>query len=135
MTGVAVPSPGSVIFHFTFLVSLHSVGGLACGATPFWSGPRHCGQFCSAEADAARKVGMPSHSAEASKPDKSKSGKQRGVFGTPIGAVDEPSFMLSLTLTFYSWLQVNGLWRERSPTLNAAQTPGLLPVLAIKKYH
>jgi len=52
MTGVAVPTPGILTFHLTFLVSFHSVGGSAWGATPFWRGPRHCGQFCSAEAEA-----------------------------------------------------------------------------------
>ena len=45
MMGVAWPLPGIFTFHLTLLVSLHVVGGLANGATPFWSGPRHCGQF------------------------------------------------------------------------------------------
>jgi hypothetical protein len=45
MTGVDVPLPGSATFHFTFDDSLHVVGGLASGATPLASGPRHCGQF------------------------------------------------------------------------------------------
>ena len=52
MTGVAVPAPGILTFHLTFLVSLHSVGGSAWGATPLWRGPRHCGQFCSAKDEA-----------------------------------------------------------------------------------
>ena len=42
--GVEVPNPGVLIFHFTFLVSLHCDGGSASGATPVASGPRHCGQ-------------------------------------------------------------------------------------------
>src|SRR5688572_17808011 len=45
MIGVAWPSPGILIFHLMFSVSLHLVGGLALGATPFWSGPRHWGQL------------------------------------------------------------------------------------------
>ena len=39
--GVAVLSPGILIFHLTFLVSSHSSGGLAVGATPVAAGPRH----------------------------------------------------------------------------------------------
>jgi hypothetical protein len=31
-------------FHRTFFDSLHSIGGLAWGATPFIIGPRHWGQ-------------------------------------------------------------------------------------------
>ena len=52
--GVADPRPGSFTFHFTLLVSLHFVGGFADGATPFASGPRHCGQFASGEAASER---------------------------------------------------------------------------------
>src|SRR6185436_16392345 len=48
-SGVDVPSPGIFAFHFTWLLSLHVVGGLASGATPEASGPRHCGQFSPAE--------------------------------------------------------------------------------------
>jgi hypothetical protein len=44
MMGVEVPLPGIRTFHFTFFVSLHSTGGLAPGAMPLASGPRHCGQ-------------------------------------------------------------------------------------------
>src|SRR5580658_3216514 len=43
--GEAEPSPGSFTFHLMLLVSLQVVGGLASGATPVASGPRHCGQF------------------------------------------------------------------------------------------
>src|SRR5437870_7550984 len=50
MIGVAVPSPGILTFHFRLLVSLQVMGGLAAGATPLWRGPRHWGQFWSAEA-------------------------------------------------------------------------------------
>ena len=46
--GVECPSPGRSVFHRTFLVSLHSTGGLAYGATPVPKGPRHCGQKRSA---------------------------------------------------------------------------------------
>jgi hypothetical protein len=42
--GVEVPKPGIFIFHFTFSVSLHAVGGFAPAAVPFASGPRHRGQ-------------------------------------------------------------------------------------------
>src|SRR6185436_20257990 len=49
MMGVDVPYPGSFSFHFTLLSSLHEVGGSAFGATPVAVGPRHCGQFWSAE--------------------------------------------------------------------------------------
>src|SRR5260370_32877724 len=45
MIGVALPVPGILTFHLTLLVSLQVVGGSAEGATPVWSGPRHCGQF------------------------------------------------------------------------------------------
>src|SRR2546421_148566 len=47
MIGVDAPSPGICTFQRTLLVSLHFSGGSACGATPFSSGPRHCGQFSS----------------------------------------------------------------------------------------
>src|SRR5262245_41639026 len=47
MIGVAEPLPGIFTFHFTLLVSLQVTGGDASGAVPFWSGPRHCGQFLS----------------------------------------------------------------------------------------
>src|SRR5687767_13088940 len=50
MMGVEVPKPGIFVFHLRLFVSVQAVGGLACGATPLPSGPRHCGQFCSAEA-------------------------------------------------------------------------------------
>jgi hypothetical protein len=52
MMGVARPPPGIFTFHLTLFVSLQVVGGLASGATPFWSGPRHCGQFSFGEGDA-----------------------------------------------------------------------------------
>src|ERR1043166_2296249 len=39
MIGVLVPSPGILVFHFTFFVSLHSVGGSPV-PTPFCDGPR-----------------------------------------------------------------------------------------------
>src|SRR5690242_3869360 len=52
-TGVAEPLPGIRTFHFTFFVSVHSTGGFARGATPLASGPRHWGQYCSAEDEAA----------------------------------------------------------------------------------
>src|SRR3989442_2118412 len=42
--GVECPLPGSAAFQRMFLVSLHSTGGLALGATQVPSGPRHCGQ-------------------------------------------------------------------------------------------
>ena len=45
MMGVPEPLPGSFVFHLTFLVSLHSIGGLPAGATPVESGPRHSGQL------------------------------------------------------------------------------------------
>src|SRR5438128_2400283 len=48
MMGVAEPPPGILTFHLTLLVSLHVTGGLASGATPLASGPRHWGQFASA---------------------------------------------------------------------------------------
>src|SRR5262245_17384152 len=51
MTGVAEPLPGIFTFHLTWLVSLQVVGGLAKGATPLASGPRHCGQFWRAGLD------------------------------------------------------------------------------------
>ena len=52
-TGVDVPLPGTFAFHFTFLVSLHSIGGSPVGETPLVDGPRHAGQFCSGEDAAA----------------------------------------------------------------------------------
>src|SRR5262245_15247214 len=45
MTGDALPRPGTSTFHLTFLVSLHSDGGLPSGATPVPSGPRNWCQF------------------------------------------------------------------------------------------
>ncbi len=42
--GVECPPPGSFSFQRTLLFSLHAVGGLAFGATPVCSGPRHVGQ-------------------------------------------------------------------------------------------
>src|SRR5438552_3972153 len=53
MIGVASPLPGILTFHFTFCVSDQIVGGFAAGAAPVARGPRHCGQFCSADAAAA----------------------------------------------------------------------------------
>ncbi len=50
MTGVPAPRPGIAFFHRMFLVSLHSIGGLADRETPVPSGPRHCGQYRSASA-------------------------------------------------------------------------------------
>src|ERR1041385_3692415 len=50
-TGVEDAEPGTATFHFTFLVSLHSSGGSASGATPLASGPRHCGQLRRASAE------------------------------------------------------------------------------------
>src|SRR5205807_245091 len=58
-TGVEEPAPGMAAFHLTFFVSLHSTGGLASGATPVASGPRHCGQLDNerrASAESADKV-------------------------------------------------------------------------------
>ena len=46
--GLLLPSPGSATFHLTFFVSLHSSGGLAAGASPVPSGPRHVGHACPA---------------------------------------------------------------------------------------
>ena len=48
MIGLLLPSPGSATFHLTFFVSLHSSGGLAAGASPVPSGPRHVGHACPA---------------------------------------------------------------------------------------
>ena len=45
MIGVDVPLPGIWVFHRTFRVSLHSVGGVAEGETPLACGPRQAGQF------------------------------------------------------------------------------------------
>src|SRR4051794_5306200 len=45
MIGVEAPSPGTLRFHRMFSVWLHVSGGLAAGAAPVPSGPRHCGQF------------------------------------------------------------------------------------------
>src|SRR6185436_3009228 len=39
------PRPSSGVFHFTFLVALHSLGNPVSVETPCPSGPRHCGQF------------------------------------------------------------------------------------------
>jgi hypothetical protein len=58
-TGVEEAAPGIATFHLTFLLSLHSSGGSASGATPVASGPRHCGQLRRASslgAAAARSV-------------------------------------------------------------------------------
>src|SRR2546426_6505018 len=52
--GEAEPLPGILTFHFTLFVSLQVSGGSPCGATPLANGPRHCGQFWSAEVEAAR---------------------------------------------------------------------------------
>src|SRR5688572_19715583 len=51
-TGEDEPRPGISTFQLTFFVSLHSVGGSACGATPVARGPRHCGQLRSAASSA-----------------------------------------------------------------------------------
>src|SRR5690348_4094037 len=50
MSGVAEPSPGIFTFHLMLFVSLQETGGSAAGATPLCSGPRHSGQFWSADA-------------------------------------------------------------------------------------
>src|SRR5262245_6115788 len=47
MIGVAVPRPGTCTFHFTPLVSLQWIGGLAVGEIPLPRGPRQAGQFAS----------------------------------------------------------------------------------------
>src|SRR5579872_6113952 len=62
MIGVAVPLPGTFTFHFTWLVSLQVVGGLASGRAPVAKGPRHCGQFCAASAAVARQGQAPDDS-------------------------------------------------------------------------
>src|SRR5688572_18562586 len=54
MIGVELPLPGSFTFHLTFSVSLHFVGGVADGATPVPSGPRHWGQVSPTAGSAAR---------------------------------------------------------------------------------
>ena len=41
-TGEECPRPGTPVFQRMFFVSLHSIGGLALGATPVACGPRHC---------------------------------------------------------------------------------------------
>jgi hypothetical protein len=43
MIGVDSPSPGIGAFQRMFFRSLHSSGGVPCGATPSARGPRHCG--------------------------------------------------------------------------------------------
>ena len=48
-TGVELPLPGKVIFQAMFESADQVVGKGPLGPTPFWSGPRHEGQF-SAEA-------------------------------------------------------------------------------------
>ena len=58
--GEAEPLPGILTFHFTLFVSLQVSGGFPCGATPLANGPRHCGQFWSVEAEAARATQAPS---------------------------------------------------------------------------
>src|SRR2546425_12076846 len=78
ITGVAEPLPGILSFHFTFLVSFHSVGGSACGATPVPSGPRHCGQFCSADMEAACAIPMQSNDAEPNSASKGKRAARPG---------------------------------------------------------
>jgi hypothetical protein len=45
MTGDPDPRPGIATFHFTFLVSLHSIGGCADGAVPLPVGPRQWAQL------------------------------------------------------------------------------------------
>ena len=40
MIGDESPLPGTSTFHLTFLVGLHSIGGVALGAVPFPVGPR-----------------------------------------------------------------------------------------------
>jgi hypothetical protein len=55
---VDVPRPGTLTFHFTFFVSLHSIGGSPVGETPFINGPRHAGQFWSAVDAAAAKAAL-----------------------------------------------------------------------------
>src|SRR5881397_1956228 len=56
------PLPGNGIFQRTLLVSLQRIGGLACGATPFANGPRHCGQLF--ESAALSQAAPPSASAD-----------------------------------------------------------------------
>lgn len=53
-TGDESPAPGTATFHFTFFVSLHSVGGVAVADAPFPVGPRQCGQFSADEAELHR---------------------------------------------------------------------------------
>src|SRR5262245_59125233 len=43
--GEECPRPSTGVFHFTFLVALHSVGNPFSVETPWLSGPRHCAQF------------------------------------------------------------------------------------------
>src|SRR5689334_18965813 len=47
-TGEEWALPGSGVFHRMSFVSLQCSGGVANGATPVASGPRHCGQYRSA---------------------------------------------------------------------------------------
>src|SRR4051812_2175694 len=61
ITGVEVPLPGTFTFHFTFFVSPHSVGGSPAGETPFINGPRHAGQFWSADDAAAENAARTSN--------------------------------------------------------------------------
>src|SRR6185436_19108367 len=53
ITGDDDPRPGTSTFQRMFLVSLHSVGGLAAFETPVAKGPRHCGQNRSAAGSGA----------------------------------------------------------------------------------
>jgi hypothetical protein len=54
--GDALPRPGIAAFHLTFVSGLHVTGGVAPGATPVISGPRHWGQFWSTESRALADV-------------------------------------------------------------------------------
>src|SRR5262245_53164039 len=57
--GVECPLPDRAVFQRMCLVSLHSSGGCACGATPVPSGPRHWGQECCASTGARSVSGSP----------------------------------------------------------------------------
>src|SRR5512132_2111532 len=50
--GEECPRPAIGVFHFMFLVVLHSVGRFFSSEVPWPDGPRHCGQLALPEAAA-----------------------------------------------------------------------------------
>src|SRR5215510_5586597 len=81
--GEECPRPSTGVFHFTFLVALHSVGNPFSVETPWPSGPRHCAQFATLFAGLGFRglvIEVESNSAALKKPVSDKASRTKNLF-------------------------------------------------------